>query len=875
MARLLEARRHRCVVIQGPAGCGKTSALLAWRRELMPLNFDVAWLSLAPEDNEVARFTECLLASLSEVDPDLVRGATPLLDHDNDAMSLEHWAITLVQNIGQHPREIVLMLDDAHHLQAPRTLQLLHWMLDYAPARLHVVLASRFVVPIPQVLSRLRSQDLLKEFDLQDLRFSAAESERFLCEELSGLTKHDAQVLHALTDGWVAGLQLFALDLKNRRATTYSPVEVRDALGFASYFEREILVRLPEEDLHLLTSASICNRFCASLCATLMGQRQATPRIMNQLYRIEMGNLFITQVNSHDRETWYRLHPLLREVLKVRLDNQAADHQASLHALARDWFNEQGHVDEAVRHAVQAADAPTAAGIIEGCAYDLLSNGDLGHLAGLLRELPVQEVETRFGLLVISAHLQLYSLDFAGLTTSLACLRANQHLLDTDQRYSLTLLHAGSALYRDDTEALLALTPQLQAIGGDCNDFVRDSRRNLLAWSYMSQGEYELARQLLDREGHPRGARRRSLFGRCISGMTLTLEGRISQAEHIFREVLQETGQQGRGFIMVTCMASGLLAVVLYELNDNRGICQLLEPLLKILERVSIPDTVLHGLLTLNAAYWHAGRHDEAAALLDRLESYAMRFNLQRILTTALLVRMRQMLARGRTPQAEVLLLRIEELAGKRHGDNTGQVPQVHVLHQLARVDLLLHKKDFSEAAEQISSLIALCSAQRRWRRVACLRLQLAVAEQGRGHEELARMHIIEALRQGHRAGLLRSLLDASPNALALLQSVLGDDRLDPVLAFYLERLLAAGTTAGQAVAALNPIARLSDRETEILELLAPGLTNKKIARMLGISPETVKWHLKNIFTKLGVEDRDDAIARMRDQSAAQPIKQS
>src|SRR5262245_2839447 len=135
IARLQEARRQRCVVIQGPAGCGKTSTLAAWRRELLALNFDVAWLTLAGEDDELTHFCDALLASLASVDPAIVRDAALLTGRDDDDLALEHWVITLVQALARHPQELVLMLDDLHVLGDRRIFRLLQWLLDYAPGQ--------------------------------------------------------------------------------------------------------------------------------------------------------------------------------------------------------------------------------------------------------------------------------------------------------------------------------------------------------------------------------------------------------------------------------------------------------------------------------------------------------------------------------------------------------------------------------------------------------------------------------------------------------------------------------------------------------------------------------------------------------------------
>lgn len=317
MARLQDARRQRCVVVQGPAGSGKTSTLVAWRQALLALDFDVAWLTLAAEDDDLTRFFECLLASLAELDPALVRETALLMGRDSDEAETEHWVITLVQAVAARPRELTLMLDDLQYLQDARIFRALQWLLDYAPPNLHLVFGSRNALPL--ALGRLREQGDVAEFDLRDLRFTLEESERFLREQLGSIDRRDAQVLHGLTDGWIAGLQLFAVDLKGKRGAGYAHVQVRDQQAFASYFEREVLVRLAPEDLDLLTHMAVCNRFCASLCAALVGQPQALATMSFRLARLDTDNPFVSQVSSHDRENWYRLHPLLREVLLQRL----------------------------------------------------------------------------------------------------------------------------------------------------------------------------------------------------------------------------------------------------------------------------------------------------------------------------------------------------------------------------------------------------------------------------------------------------------------------------------------------------------------------------------------------------------------------------
>ena len=866
LARLMDARRQRCVVIQGPAGSGKTSTLLAWRRELLALHFDVAWLSLSADDNDPERFCHCLQASLAEIDPTLVREAGFLLGRDNGELALEHWVITLVQSIASHGRELVLMLDDLHHVQDPHIIQVLHWLLDYAPARLHLVFCSREAPPV--VLARFRGRGQVSDFDLRDLRFSADESERFLREQLGSIDPRDAAVLHELTDGWVAGLQLFAVDLKAKQGGRFDRVQVRDPGAFASYFEREVLVRLAPDDLRLLTRVSICERFCASLCATLLGQPHAIARMLTQLTRLDSDNLFITQVKSHDQETWYRLHPLLGKVLLSRLEVEADTRATDLHAAARGWFSAHGHLDEAVRHAVKAGDAEAAADIIEACAYDLLNKGNLSQVSGLLRSLPAEQTASRTGLQLVMAHLSLYARNYPAVEQSMAELRRQHAVLDRNQQHVFTVLQGSLALFQDDTEALLALLPALLAIPEDADDFAYAGRCNTLAWLYMYQGEFEQARAVLKEGERLQGSPRRSLVGRCFTGMSLALEGRSTEAEHLYREVLEQAESQGVAYLIVSSMAAALLGMALYEQGDYEAACQLLEPRMKLLQRVAIPDSVLQAMQTLAMAHWLAGRHTEAWSWVERLEQFAGSYNLDRLLAAALVLRMRWAQQGGDEQQADAALQRIEQLARGHDPQGPGTAHEVQVIARRAASERHLHEGKLRDAGQQLQALIDTSRRHRRWRRVVPMLLQVAVSEQGQQRPEAARELIIEALRQGHRLGLVRSLLDAWPTVAAMLQALLAEAEPDPVLAFYTRRLLeVARSTAASQEQADDADSRkvLSARELEVLSLVARTLPNKKIARVLNLSPETVKWHMKNIFYKLGVTGRDEAIAKARD----------
>jgi len=869
LARLQEARRKRCVVIQGPAGSGKTSTLVAWRQAMLTLNFDVAWLTLASEDEGPTRFLDCLVASLAEIDPAIVTEAVSLLGRDSDESALEHVVITLVQAIGGRQRDLVLMLDDLQQLGDARVFRVLQWLLDYAPANLHLAIGSRSALPLS--LGRLRAHGDLAEFDLRDLRFSAEESERFLREQLGSIDRRDALELHRLTDGWVAGLQLFALDLKHRPGGGYARVQLRDAHAFADYFETEVLVRLADDDLAMLTRAAVCNRFCAPLAAALAGLPQAAAQMATRFAQLDHDNLFIQQVGSHDGQIWYRIHPLLREVLLARGAASPEAERRALHAAAWRWFDAQGQIDEAVRHAIQAGEAVAAADLVEQAAPQLMARRELGALSVLMHRLPAEQVARRTVLRLVSAQLQLYARNLDALAQNLRQLEAQAATMSAHQCYKVKLLRAGMALQRDDTDAVAAIEPELQDIPEDADAWSRIGQWQILAWMHMYRDKHAQARELLARAAQLDSAPARDLVGRNLLGLSYLLEGRLPDAERTLREALQ-MAESVSAEVGISGVSAGLLSEVLYELNESDAVLSLLQPRIELLERTSIPDAVLRALQALALVHWSNGRRLEALSWLERLEDYAVRHQLDRLLAHALAARLRIHLRQGETTRADSVLRRLEALGQRYAGSAPGTAADTERVVERARVDASLHWNDFGAAAVRLRALIEQATRSARWRLVANARLMLAVAELGLGHVEEAQQQTLEALRIGHRLGLVRSLLDASPRVPALIGMLLRAGDLEPVLTFYAQRLIdAASASRARASGAPQdnvtaPVAEaLSEREHEVLKLVAQALPNKKIARVLGVTPHTVKWHLRKIYAKLGVAERDEAVARMRD----------
>ncbi len=886
LEQLLQARHLRCLLIQGSAGYGKTTTLVEWCEALRPLGFDVAWLSLTQDDNDLAHCLDYLLASVAQVDPDISREANMLDGRGVDREAVERTMIALVRAIARHRRELVVVLDDFHCITDPGIHDALQWLLDYAPANLHLVFVSRVALPLS--LARLRSQAMTLELAVSDLRFTLAESEQFLKLQLGDIDKKTAQRLHELTDGWVAGLQLLSVEWNKRRQRSDSikslddfvRVHLLDDRTFVGYFEREVLSRLSADELHLLVRAAACSRFCASLCAALQGQAGVADT-QALLARLESDNLFIVPIDRSESETWYRLHPLLREILLDRFKNFDPAVRHEVHARAWVWFRDRGHLDEAVHHAVHAGESELAAHLLEQSAQQLFAKGELRKLVGLVRQLPEAQWQSRIELRIWMVRVQLFARELDACAASIAQLEADVPLSDVVDRFKLTLLRASLAVQRDDTDSALAILPQLLHPPEGADPIALGGAVNILSWLYMHRGEYDRARQLqLDApklmiHGVPLiGTSAGLLQGRCLVGLSYALEGKVRQAERVYRAVLHEAELKGKACAEPGYLAAALLAEVLYELGETDAARELLESRVDVLERVSIPDSVLRVLLMLSKTRWLAGHRLEAFAYLDRLEDYALQLGLDRLLAHSLVEKLHRHILLEQFNEAQVEMARLEALEARYpHADQSSR-GTIALTVQRARVRWCMARGRYEDAAAWLERLIALYQARGRQRLVAHLILQRGIVQMQLGQRDAAYASVEEALWLGHRLGLVRSLLDADPGAWDLIVEVARDRALDPMLVFYVEQLelrhqAASALVEPKASPKLKRGAAgtelLSEREIDVVRHLAEALPNKKIARALGLSPETVKWHLSNIYGKLGVSGRDEAVARVRD----------
>lgn len=867
LARLTDARHKTCLLIHGPAGSGKTSLALQWRAQALAFGHDVAWLTAQPGDDGQA-LLDPLFDSLDRVDPDIAREARLLYNRGGEVRP-DAIAIALLRALLVRSRPLVLVMDDWQNVADANANRVLQTLLDFAPPSLRLVVVSRTVPPLS--LARLRDQGAFEEVGPAELRFTLEEVQAFLqVRQQKAPSAADARQLLELTDGWAAGLQLVALQPR----APASPVQ--NAHDFTAYFNREVLCRVDEVAIDTMTRLAAARGFNQALAAAVAGE-QVGPALVERLRR---ENLFVLPQDDAARKGWYRFHPLFRELLLERFDSLPREEQQRTHAVLARWLGQRRHLRDAVYHAVAAGDLEQAADWVERWARELFLNGELQQLVRAVSELPRTILNARPSLLLWLGWTQLCYHQLAACHETLAALRAQLRESDHEGRAHCVLLAFSLALQEDDLGTAQSLLPELMSMRQGVDAVLVGGRRNLLGWMYAHTAEYEQARAVLQgapplrEDGSPLLD---SAFGHLMTqsllGLSWLYEGDVRHAEPVLRDALSQAERALGRYSELACNAAAYLSAALYESNELDELRQLLDGRLDTMERVVLPDALVTVALVCARLRRFEGNPMEAIEGLERIEDIAQRRSLDRLLAFAMSERVRCLLQMGDLSAARQMLHQLDALAA-RHTDGASPVSQrvkglaryAQALYHAANLDDRAALAALGERGRDDAPLL-----QRR-DRCATQALRALLLERT-GQREQALDVMREVLLQGQQYGLVRTLLDLGEGLLPLADAcVKAHGAADPILAFYVDHLR-------QQVQRYQPVQRqsaavpsepLSDRELEILRSLAHSMSNKRIAQVLGISPETVKWHLRNVYGKLGVMGRDDAVARARDMGLVQ-----
>ena len=881
---LNEGLQRRLILVSAPAGFGKTTLLGEW---LAGCGRPAAWLSLDEGDNDPTRFLSYLVATLRTVAAGIGEGVLGALRSPQQP-PIESTLTALLNDITAIPDDFVLVLDDYHAIDARAVDDALAFLLEHLPPRMHLVIATREDPNLP--LARLRARGQLAELRAADLRFTPSEAAEFLNRAMGlNLSAEDIAVLETRTEGWIAGLQLAALSMRGREDVTgFVRAFAGDDRYIVDYLVEEVLQRQPEHIRSFLLQTSILERLSGPLCDTVTGQEEGNML----LETLERGNFFVVPLD--DKRRWYRYHHLFADVLYAHLMAEHPAQVPTLHRRASEWYEQHGSAADAIRHALAAEDFGRAADLVELAVPAMRRSRQEATLLGWLKALPDELFRIRPVLNVHYAGTLLQSGQLDGVEARLRdAERWLDRTADTNERAeapsaemvvvdeaefrllpgSIAVYRAGQALALGDVPETVAYARRALDLVPEDDHFWRGAAAALLGLASWTSGDLEAAHlsyaagmASLQKAGNISDA----VGGAMTSADIRIAQGRLREAMRTYERALRLATEQGDPVMRGTADMHVGMGEIHRERNDLEAATQHLLGSEEQGEHTGFPQYRYRWRVAMARILETRVDLDGALELLDEAERlYVSDFhpNVRPIAAS----RARVWVAQGRLGEA----LGWARERGLSAQDDLGYLREFEHI-TLARVLLARYKSDreersMLEATGLLERLLTAAEGGGRMGSVIEILVLQARAHEAQGDIPAALVPLERALALAEPEGYVRIFVDeGTPMARLLFEAAARG-----IMPDYTGRLLAAfeaeehkgedGSYLSPASPA-QPLAEpLSRRELEVLRLIAQGLSNREIGMRLFLAVITVKGHNRNIFRKLQVRRRTEAIARARE----------
>ncbi len=868
VSSLEEATKRELVLVSTPAGFGKTTLLASWARNT---ERPVAWLSLDGDDNDPVRFWRYIIAAVDRVHKGI--GEHTLSLFNALAQPTSNAVVTaLVNELAALPDELVLILDNYHLIESQAVHDSLTFLLDHLSPGMHVVISSRSDPPIP--LARFRARGQLAELRAADLRFTLEESAALL-RGIWGLNLPEESIaaLEERTEGWVTGLQFAALSLR------VSPDAARFIQGFKGshryvldYLTEEVLEQQPDDVRSFLLETSILEQLSGPLCDALTGRHDS----QEVLEYLERANLFLVPLD--EERHWYRYHHLFADLLLARLQSIDPQRVPELHRKAAAWYEEYGLISDAVRHALTAGEAVWAARLVEQHSEEILRRGEGETLRGWLAALPQDVVRSRPRLAlaqVIAAfnagRLQAAEplLKYAEQALASALIEPYEPSVGKEMSMlvnvpvSIALLRASLATLRGDAERTTELVRWAQAHLHEEEQGPRISVRWNLAQADWMRGhlpEAERAFIHIVDEGRESGQLHLMLTAGSILGRIQRAQGRLEAAFRTYQEGLEFAARTGPTVVLSAAVAHVGMAEVLYERNQLDQALHHAGEGISLGQQLTSTQALATGLATMAWIRQAMRNLVGARQAMDEAHQVMLAAEVVSLFNPVPAEWARLLLAQGGVKA----VARWVEARGLEVGDEPSYARELDYI-VLARY--LLAQNTPEKALDLLERLDTAAKAQARIGSVIQIQVLQALGFQAAGKADQAMKVLTQTLLHAEPEGYIRTFVDEGKPMAALLHSALSRG----VTPDYTSRLLASFPSVGRGVeASSQPVtfsfnAPLSERELEVLRLLATGASNEEIAGELSIALTTARKHVSNIIGKLGVNNRTQAVSRGRD----------
>ncbi len=842
---------RKLTLVSAPGGFGKTALLSQWAAASEVRR---GWVSLTETDNDPATFWAYVAAALERVEEGLGRDLQAMLRSEPSPGTL--WT-ACISGVSEYPCDFVLVLDDYHMIVNPQIHRAVSSLIEHLPPQMHLVISGRADPPIS--LARLRAAGELLEIRTQELRFSQEEA-AVLLNQIKGLGLRPDQLadLDARAEGWAAGLHMAALALQGRTDVDAFVTAFAGSHRFiVDYLGEEVIERQPEQVRRFLVRTSILERLTGPLCEQVTGE----PDGQAMLHRLEHENLFIAELD--DQREWYRYHQLFADVLRARLRDQEPGLEPLLHQRASAWFESQGQLSEAVRHALASGDFSHAANLMEMAMTDLLGHGEMQTVLNWLEALPPEVIGARPNL----------ALAHAERLVDIGRLDAAEPLL---QQAEANLSGADDAILRGKLAAIRCLMHRVRQEQPEAVDMALRALSLLpeselrwrgmvslrLAGAYHHMGDrekaaagYIQAAQL----SHQAGNTHNEVIAICSQARIMIEEGRTVEAEELYRKALRLCAGQGPETLSAASAAHFSLANLLRHRHRLEESEQQVVEALRCASRGGHLEASLYGNLLLAFLEQAKGESERAHALVRQAEEMAP----PEVEWAGRLVRALE--AQLWLMEGKVSAAAAWATAGAEGVTEDLYSPLVVELITLMRVYIatgqsqaLLERIDRVRRQNPDNAMLMVDHE---------LHIYEAVAFDQMGQHTQALASLEKALATAERTGLVGAFVETGPWVIPVLRRAIPSSQCAGLAAELLRILGAPALTepARQGRAPQPLVEPLSERELEVLGLVAAGASNQEIADRLFVALTTVKKHMGNIFGKLGVTNRVQAITRARE----------
>jgi LuxR family maltose regulon positive regulatory protein len=892
--RLSAGLYRKLALISAPAGFGKTTLVTEWldnfrldAKEEEQIPIKVAWLSLHEDDNDLARFLTYFVAALKQIEGigDTFGEEALSMLQSPQPPSTETILTSLINEITAIPDQLVFVLDDYHLIEDQTIHDALSFLLEHQPPQLHLVIATREDPLLP--LARLRAKDQLTELRAGDLRFIYSETADFLNRVMGlDLSVEDIIALEGRTEGWIAGLQLAAISMRGHTdAFSFIQSFAGSNRLVLDYLIEEVLNQQPPEVQNFLMQTAVLNRLTGALCDAVTGQEdgQAILEIL------ERTNIFIIHLDSERR--WYRYHHLFADLLQQRLYQTRPEEIPTLHSRASEWYEHHGFVDEAIEHALRCGDFERAVNLIEVNIDALWGLGEHRKLHRWLDELPEDLLLSKPSLSIFQARLQCArgQLDAAERTLNGVEQRlapSADHGVGSELQKQISLSNSEKLKLRGRAAATKALICSYQ---GNVSGIIKFAHQALDYLPEHDQIWRGLTASVLGNAHGFKGDMRAAYEARFEAlqackdvgnvylvmlanlqlAITLRAQGQLQRTIEICRQQMQIAIELGMSQTRLTGYLLAVWGETLAELNDLEGALDRAKKGFQLTERSRDLQMIGWSFMCLIRILFSSGDLVEVEKTLHKMEEFARESLMPPWVTNQMTAwKARLWLAQGKLENA-IQWIRERDLSTDGKNKPQQEIDFFSLFDYLVLARIRIANGQLQEAIGLLDHLLVAAEAGGRIEKVIEIKILQALTFQAGGETDRALSRLKQALALAEPEGFIRIFVDEGPPMVRLLHEALGRG----IAPQYTHRLLAAfsldepeqADTTTYHTDQSGLIEPLSERELEVLALIAEGCTNQEIASRLFLSLNTVKVHTRNIYGKLGTNNRTQASAKARE----------